>query len=229
MTPVALARKVDGQLATLSKATLSYTFEFSREEIGRGMAACLGHIVSPKKFFVQVARIDPKSREAIVRERWIADGNRFGAADEQVSPPQPKPFAQRPAPPAHPLSVWYTDFGRVILSGLGRPTHPFETFLKEAASNGYKITARARTFTYKGQKRSSYQLVVYKGVVRYETVIDGRGFVPVSVMNTIGPKTFSRWFNVEWNLRPGKTLNVQACRFVTPGPMRRFVPRPPLR
>ena len=228
-TPVTadlLARRTDDRLATLSKATLSYQYNYDKASVGHAYAVCEGTIVKPGVFWLQVPRMEPTNqRDPMNRERWISDGKHFGMSTEPKFP-VPGPLVKRPGVPSKPASIWFTDFSRVIFSGLGQATHPFQKFLADARKLGFKPNVAVRELTFRGQKIISYRLNLVKGAVNYQIVIDGRGWLPVSVLNTIGKDT-TRWSAVNWNLRPGKLLDVNRVKFIKQGATTTFSPKPP--
>lgn len=216
LTPAAVAKRVDDTLATMGKATVRYQYIYDRPyehpEGGHAQAACIGHIVGPGKFWIQVPNMDFRRRDPINYEIWIADGKRFSSVVDPADP-NPRPIAQRPLGPKSPASVWFTDFSRVILSGLGRPTHPLEGFVADARRQGFNVVAQARAFPYKSGVQRDFRIVVFKKAIRYEIIIDARGNMPYSVTNTIGTDQKTLWRDVEWNFRPGKALNAAAVSF----------------
>ncbi|RYG24237.1 hypothetical protein EON82_11375 [bacterium] len=228
VTPDLLVRRVDDRLATLSKATLTYQYNYDKKSVGSAYAVCEGTIVKPGVFWLQVPQMVPtRERDPMNRERWISDGKHFGMSTEPKFP-TPGPLAKRPGVPAKPASIWFTDFSRVIFSGLGQKTNPMQKFLKDALGQGFKPNVLVRSLTFRGEKIISYQLNLAKGPIKYQVVIDGRGWLPVSVLNTIG-KDATRWTAVKWNLRPGKSLNPAKVKFIKQGATTAFSPKPPQR
>ena len=229
LTPAAVAKRVDDKLASLGKATLLYQYNHVRAEPhpnwGTAQAACYGIIAGPGRFWLQVPHVDFARRDPINRELWISDGKRFSSVIEP-NDPAPRPIAQRPKGPAQPAAVWFIDFSRVILSGLGRPTKPLQGFVADARRMGFKVVSQARSYAYRGRKRDDYRIVATKGAIRYEIVVDGWGNVPVSVTNTIGKKDRSGWAAVRWDLKP-KTLDVGSINFRRRGATTGFGSAPP--
>lgn len=227
LTPTALAKKADDKLANLSKAMVTYTFAYVKNDRTpnreTGFATCEATIISPNKYWLQVPNLDRSRRESLNFETWISDGKRFGRG-VQPDVPVPGPLSARPAPPAKPGAAWFTDCSRVIFSGLGRPTRPFQSLLTDLGRQGFKATTNFRTYTMKGRRHPTYRLVALKGNVRYETIFDGYGWVPISVMNTIGTQNNSRWADVKWQLKPGKNLDPSVVRFKKAGAVRELVP-----
>ena len=211
LTPIALADKTDARLANLRNANLTYHFSFYKEALGYAFADCEAKIVSPTVFWLQIPNVDARRKNTIEFETWISDGKRFG---KSLNPekPRPAPLSSRPGVPPKPASIWFSDFSRVILSGLGQTTHPFASLVKDAKVQGYKTTSEVRRMTVGGKAYISYRLVLTKGKARYETVIDGRQFLPVSVTNTIGDVDNSRWSGKLWSF-PNKPIDASVARF----------------
>lgn len=214
LTPLALAAKADDRLATLRNAKLTYHYTYYKEAVGFAFADCEANIVAPNVFWLQVPNVNPKRNNVIEHETWIADGRRFGSA---VNPdqPRPKPLALRPKGTPKPVNAWFTDFSRIILSGLGQPTHPFTGLVQDATRSGYRVGTEVRKLTLKGQRYTSYRLVLSKGKTRYETVIDGDRFLPVSVTNTVGDVDNSRWSGRLWSF-PRKPISRSIATFRAP-------------
>ncbi len=230
LSPVAVAKRVDNQLATMKRATLLYQYSHVRAaphpNWGAAQAACYGMVAGPGKFWIEVPHLDfrPSVKAPIEKEVWIADGKRFSGV---IAPgdPAPKPIAQRPPGPARPAAVWFIDFSRVILSGLGRATHPLEGFVADARRMGFKVVSHERSYLYKGVRRPNYRIVALKGNIRYEIVIDGWGNVPTSINNSIGTTDHSGWAAVRWDLKP-KALDVAAINFQKKGATLGLSPAP---
>jgi len=225
-TPEVLAKRVDDRLATLKKATLKYHFIYQKATFGHGESVCDCTFVDPNRFWIMVPKLDPaKESEGIENETWVADGKNFGKA---VLPKDavPGPMANRPKVPAKALSAWFTNFSKVILAGVGRPTKPLQSLVADARRQGFRTVAETRSFPYQGRTFVSHRLTLSKGPARYEIVVDPRGDVPVTITNTIG-KDFSRWVQVDWNLRPkGKEYDPNNARFLKGAPAPNTVLKP---
>ena len=140
------------------------------------------------------------------RTAGCRSSKRFGSATEKASGGASvrKNPARHPSPvvrrrPSSPTQAWFSDFSRVILSGVGRPSSPLTKLVKDARSSRYKVSSDVRTLDYQGRKVTSYRIVLVRGSSRYEVVVDGRRFLPVSVTNTIGPTDNTRWSAVRWS------------------------------
>lgn len=215
LTPLDLARRVDTRLATLSNAMLNYRFTYIDQKVGSGYADCEGSIFSPTTFRVQVPVVDTRRRNVLDRETWIADGKRF-ASRMASEASDPVPLAKRTAPPARPAAAFYENPSLVLFSGLGRATHPLEGVLKDASRLGLQPKAETRWLRFQGHQIVSYRIVLDNPKVRYELVIDGKGFLPVSITNSRGLSDSVRWSGVRWNLRPGKALDRSVITFRKP-------------
>jgi hypothetical protein len=154
VTPAVLAQRVDRRLATLSKATLSYQYDFEKSTVGRAFVICTGTIVSPGVFWLQVPKLDlTNAKEPMQRERWISDGKRFGMAAEP-NEPKPGPIAKRPGVPSKPTQIWFSNFSRVIFSGLGQPVQPFAKLLGDAKRQGYVVSTKGRMCGSRSREQS---------------------------------------------------------------------------
>ena len=211
--PLMLAAKTDTQLSTLRNATLNYRFSWFKDSVGSAYADCEAKIVSPKEFWIQLPNIDTHRKDVINFETWKSDGRRFGRS---IYPDRPRPglLSSRPGLPAKPATAWFSDFSRIILSGVGQTTHPFANLVKDAVKGGFKATTQFRRLRLEGKEYVSYRLVLAKGAARYETVIDGRRFLPVSVTNTVGKVDNSRWSGPMWTF-PKKPIDASVTRFTT--------------
>ena len=223
LTPLALANKVDTRLATLPRARLSYEFWYEKEAVGHGHMDATGTIVSPGVFSVEVPNVDPDRRPAILRECWVSDGRRFGSALGEL--PTVAAARKRPPGPTEPVRTWFSDFSRTILSGLGRPTHPMASLVTSARRAGYRTTVDLRKIQARGRLWRQYRLVVAKGPMRYETIIDGDYLVPASVVNMVGKTDNTRWSAVRWTF-PKRPIDPAAVAFKRAAPAPRRAPSP---
>lgn len=224
LTPLSLAVKTDAQLASVRNAILSYRFSWLKDAVGSAYADCESTIVSPTRFRIQIPNVDTRRKNVIVYETWISDGKHFGRGVDEARP-EPGPLTARPGVPAKPASVWFSDFSRVILSGLGQATHPFASLVNDAARQGYKTTTAVRRLKADGREYLSYRLVLAKGPARYETIIDGKRFLPVSVTNFYGKTDSSRWTGRLWTF-PKKAVDASTVRFKTAAKAPSLSPKP---
>ena len=224
VTPTLLAQRMDQSLASLKKATVTYQYDFDGG-IGHGFAICVGTIVAPGVFKVQVPRVNPKNqRDAINYEDWVSDGKRFGIGVEPADV-VPRPISKRPGAPKDPLGMWPVDFSKVIFSGLGQPTQPMAKFVKSAAKAGFKSDLLSRSIHFEGRLRTWYRLVLTKGKAKYELLVDGSRYLPVTVTNIVGTQS-TTWSKVDWNLKPGKSLDPSKVNFKKKGATLPLSPAP---
>lgn len=224
VTPTVLAQKIDQSLATLKRTTVKYQYDFNGK-IGRGFAICEGTIVAPGVFKVQVPRVNSSNaREAINYEDWVSDGRRYGMAVEPANV-VPRPISKRPGAPKNPLAIWAVDFSKVIFSGLGQPTRPMSKWVVAAAKAGFKSDLLSRSIHYEGRLRTWYRLVLTKGNTNYELLVDGSRYLPVAVTNKVGDQ-ITTWTKVDWNLKPGKSLDPSKVNFKKKGATLPLSPSP---
>lgn len=216
---------MDKSLASLKKATVKYQYDFDGA-IGHGFAICEGTIVAPGVFKVQVPRVNPNNqRDAINYEDWVSDGKRYGMAVEPANV-VPGPISKRPGAPKNPAGMWAVDFSKVIFAGLGQPTQPITKFVRAAAKAGFKSELLSRSIHFEGRLRTWYRLVLTKGNANYELLVDGAGYLPVAVTNKVGAQT-TTWSKVDWNLKPGKSLDPSKVNFKKKGATLPLSPTPP--
>lgn len=196
-----IVRKVDQRLATLGPATLTFHYTFFRPKIGGGQFEGNATILSPKVYRLQMPQVDPTRPNVIAGLVWLSDGKHFGQGTIS-QPPKPASLSSRPRPNPKPLNDWFNNFSLSILSSVGLQANTFTKLLSQAKAAKYSIVTQQRTLRFQGHTILSYRIVMAKNGLRYETVFDGHGFVPVTVTNTLGQQDTTRWSAVRWSLRP---------------------------
>lgn len=214
MTPLALARGVDEKLATLRQTKLSYFFTYVKKSVGSGYDQCEGSILEPGRFFLKVPIVDPKAHPVVNEEWWVSDGRRYGQGLHE-EPFRIVPLGQRPAGPASPVNAWFSNFSRVILSGVGRRSHPLQNLVVDAARQKFSTVAQMRVLAFQGKRYTQHRLVLVKGLARYEIDVDGHFMLPTGVVNFVGSNDNTRWSAVRWDF-PRKPIDPKVISFRTP-------------
>ena len=200
-----LADRVDARLARVSNTTLKYHYDLQTSTLGYAFKNCESLIFGPGRFRLQMPRVVPGTFKVMFDETWIGDGKRYGVSVDEKKPAV-RPLATRPTASTTPLSLWFRDFSRVILSGIGQPTHAFANLVADAKRQKFTTVVETRAVPFRGRILVANRIVLSRGFTRYEVVIDGKQSLPVNVINSNAQGT-SGWADVDWNFRPGKALD----------------------